>query len=265
MPVAAGGDHPARSDGAPPRTRRQMRAHRRRRSRGPILAGLALVMAAGAGSIASLTADPNPSSDGDTAAFPGAGESSAAPAELTRSPVPLVPPTASRSADVNPAAEKVAAAPRRISEVGGRAERTSGTWPALTYTLKASDTSEEPLRFPGAIIGFELTNSSVSRVTVTEGRYFTAVGDLPVQTASYDECRRHRFYARWMALDPSAVVEATFVDESVRTVQNRPVQGAAGWQSSFGCVQPALRIRTPAGTNPASADVLVETQVWRRR
>lgn len=216
--------------------------------------------------MAALTGDPKDvPRDGDLAAFPDAGGAPSESGELTDSPVALVPPSVDEGGGAEPAAEKRAAVPRRISEVSGRPERAGGTWPALTYTLSASDTAEEPLRFPGAIIGFERAGSTVSQVRVTEGRFFTAVGDLPVRTASYDECRAQRFYVRWMALDPDAVVEATFVDEHVRTVQNRPVRGAAGWQSSYGCVQPALRILPPAGANPASADILVETQVWRRR
>lgn len=265
------------ADGGPP-TRRQVRARRRRRSRGPILAGLALMVAAGVGSVAALAFDPpgRTGADGDLAAFPD-GEVSPSVGDLGSSPVPLVP-SSLEGADAGAeggdakadgagqsAARKEAAVPRRISEVGSRPARTSAAWPALTYTLKASTTTEEPLRFPGAIIGFRLADSSVSRVSLSESKYFAAVGDLPVRTASYEECREQRFYVRWMAEDPDAVVEATFVDEHVRTVQNRPVSGSSGWQSSYGCVQPALRIRTPAGANPAGADVLVETQVWRQR
>jgi hypothetical protein len=161
------------------------------------------------------------------------------------------------------AAQKSVQLPTRIEDVPDRPART-GSWPALRYTLQASQSAQEPLRFPGAISGFTLVDSAVSTVTITKSRYFTAVGGLPVRTASYDECRRHRFFVRWMALDPDAVVESTFVDEPVRTVQNRPVRGSSGWQSSYGCVQPALRIRPPAGVAPDRATVLVETQVWRR-
>ena len=74
-----------------------------------------------------------------------------------------------------------------------------------------------------------------------------------------------------MVLDPSAGVEATLVDEGVHTAQNKPVRGTSGWMSSYGCVQPALRVQstTTAGTSTAGTStavtVLVETQVWRRR
>lgn len=155
--------------------------------------------------------------------------------------------------------------PSRISQVPGRPSHAGASWPALTYTLEAALGAAEPPTFPGALQGFSLQAGGRSTVTVSQSRYFTAVGHLPVRTASYAECRAQRFYVRWMAVDPRAVVEATFVDEGVHTVQNRPVSGAAGWMSSYGCVQPALRIRPPAGANPTRAQVIVETQVWRRR
>jgi hypothetical protein len=78
-------------------------------------------------------------------------------------------------------------------------------------------------------------------------------------------CRQQRFFVRWQAIDPKAVVESSFVDAQVRTVQNRPVRGAGGWQSSFGCVQPALRIRPPAGSAPKKTVVVAQMQVWVKR
>ena len=193
----------------------------------------------------------------------GAADASRPGAERAAASAPDGGQGAAQGSESPPAAAKSAQLPTRIEDVPDRPART-GSWPALTYTLQASRTAAEPLRFLGALSGFELVDSSASTVTVTENRYFSAVGELPVRTATYDECRRQRFFVRWMALDPTAVVESTFVDEHVRTVQNRPVQGSSGWQSSYGCVQPAMRIRPPSGDAPDRAVVLVETQVWRR-
>jgi len=161
------------------------------------------------------------------------------------------------------AVQSAAPAPFRISELADRPTR-AGSWPPLTYTLQASASSDEPLRFPTSVPGYRLSASAVSRVELEESRYFTPVGRLAVRTASYDECKATRFYIRWIATDPDAVVESSFVDEAVATLQNQPVSGAAGWQSSYGCVQPALRIR-PGSSGPENASVIIETQTWKRR
>lgn len=152
---------------------------------------------------------------------------------------------------------------QRIADVPDR-PAVAALWPVFTYTLQAAPGTEEPPAFPAAVPGFSLVRSAGQVVTVRENRFFTAVGSLPVRTATYAVCREQRFYVRWMAVDPRAQVEATLVDEHVRTVQNTPVRGSAGWLSSYGCVQPALRIRPPAGSAPDRATVIVETRVWQR-
>ncbi len=220
-----------------------------------MVAGAVLMVAASAGAFAALQNEPDPpASTGASAAAPGV-QPTAGPGESAPIGSPAEPAS-------EPAAQKSAALPTRISDVADRQE-LAGSWPAFTYTLQASTSSAAPLVFPGAINGFSLVDSQVSREVIEPGRYFAAVGELPVRTASYDQCREYRFYTRWMTVDPQARVESTFVDEAVRTVQNRPVEGSSGWQSSYGCVQPAMRI-TPSA-EAGSAVVLVETQVWRRR
>ncbi len=224
-----------------------------------------VVAAAATGSVAALMSAPDDrpvvagypsgSAKADRSAVTSPSQDDVDAAQLTE---------ADAGTDAAPSAG-TATRPSRISQIPGRPPHAGPSWPALTYTLEAAIGAAEPPTFPGALQGFALQAGGRSTVTVSQSRYFTAVGHLPVRTASYAECRAQRFYVRWMAVDPRAVVEATFVDEGVHTVQNRPVSGAAGWMSSYGCVQPALRIRPPAGATPARAQVIVETQVWRRR
>jgi hypothetical protein len=253
-----------------PTTRRQARARRRRRT-GPLAAGIVVVAAAATGSAAALMSAPGNrptvagypswSAKAPSAAAARADAEDADDAEGAEGAgLPVAGGVGGGTASSGGSAP---VQPSRISQVPDRPAHPGGSWPALTYTLESAAGRAEPPTFPGALQGFALQASGRSTVRVSQSRYFTAVGRLPVRTASYSECRRQRFYVRWLALDPRAVVDATFVDEGVHTVQNTPVRGAAGWMSSYGCVQPALRIR-PAAV-PSQAMVIVETQVWRRR
>lgn len=259
---------------APPLTRRQARPRRRRRS--PLAVGFVIVAAAATGSVAALMTS---SDEASTGAYPSVPPAPPAPRSAAGGPT-TSPVHAARSVTSSPrlsgpglVSQRAAgastdqtrrtASTRRISDVPDRPS-TVVDWPALTYTLKAADGPMEPPAFPAAPAGFVVSSSSSSTVTITRGRYFTAVGRLPVRTAAYDVCRRQRFFVRWLAVDPAAVIAATLVDERVSTVQNRPVHGSAGWMSTFGCVQPALRI-APSTLGPGSATVIVETQVWQRR
>lgn len=226
------------------------------------MAGLVVVAAATTGSVAALLmGGPEPKT---VAAFPTASPPAAsrggAPSLVAESPLP------DATLEVEPSAAP-SPTPLRFDKNGMPVlgAYVGAPWPALTYTLKAADRGRVPAPFPKAVPGYRLKESFTSKLTVEESRFFTAFGDLPVRTASYDVCRQMRFYVRWMAVDPKAVVEATFVDAPVRTVQNKPVSGAGGWQSSYGCVQPALRIRPPAGTNPKKVVVVAQMQVWVRR
>jgi len=272
-------------ENAAPVTRRGVRKRRRRRT-GPLAAGFVIVAAAATGSVAALMTRPAtptvttfpsvpppppellssgvPATDdesGTAGSADGAGPSlSAAHRALTRTA-----PSASSGNHARTAAAATAGpgAAGRIADVPDR-PTVNALWPVFIYTLQAAPGTGEPPAFPHAVPGFSLIRSVTSVVSVRENRFFAAVGSLPVRTAGYARCREQRFYVRWMAVDPRAAVEATFVDEHVRTVQNRPVRGAAGWMSSYGCVQPALRIRPPAGSAPDHATVIVETRVWQR-
>jgi hypothetical protein len=138
-------------------------------------------------------------------------------------------------------------------------------WPALTYTLRAVTGGMAPAPFPSTVPGYVLADSFTTRLNVVESKRFQVFGDLPVKNVDYQRCRRQRFFVRWQAVGSAAVVESTFVDALVRTVQNHPVSGGSGWQSSFGCVQPAMRIRPPAGALAHHVVVVAEMQVWERR
>jgi hypothetical protein len=226
-----------------------------------------VVAAAATGSAAALMSAPGHRSP--VAGYPSPSAKAAPSASISAgaegAEVSELPVTNAVGGGTAPSAGAARVQPNRISQVPDRPAYPGGSWPALTYTLESAAGIAEPPTFPGGLQGFALQASGRSTVRVSQNRYFTAVGRLPVRTASYSECRRQRFYVRWMALDPRAVVDATFVDQGVHTVQNTPVRGAAGWMSSYGCVQPALRIRPAAAAIPSQAMVIVETQVWRRR
>ncbi|MBK6871030.1 MAG: hypothetical protein IPG94_06450 [Kineosporiaceae bacterium] len=276
QPGTEGTDSIELIEAAAPLTRRQARPRRRRRS--PLAVGFVIVAAAATGSVAALMTS---SEDASTGAYPSVPPVPPAPSSAVDGPTTSpAQAEAARSVTSSPRlsgpglvtqrAARASSDPgrrpagaRRISDVPDRPAAVID-WPTLTYTLKAADGPMEPPSFPAAPAGFAVTSSSTSTVTITRGRYFTAVGKLPVRTAAYDVCRRQRFFVRWLAIDPAAVVAATLVDERVSTVQNRPVHGSAGWMSTFGCVQPALRI-APSTLGPGSATVIVETQVWQRR
>jgi hypothetical protein len=262
-------------------SRRQARAKKRRHS-GPVVAGLVIVAAATTGSLAALLSNdpvpsgttvagyPSASAAGSTPVSP-AKASTAAPGSRPSSSVPASRAGASSAADdaEGDAQDPEAQAP--ATDASGALLMPSGTpyigprWPALTYTLKATSNGMAPAPFPKVVPGYVLKDSFTTRLTVTETTKFAVFGDLPVRTASYNVCRQQRFFVRWLAIDAKAVVESSFVDAQVRTVQNRPVRGAGGWQSSFGCVQPALRIRPPAVSGPKRTVVVAQMQVWVRK
>ncbi len=242
-------------------TRRRARARRRRA--GPLIAGLVVVAAAGTGSVAALiTSRPGSSDGGAVAAYPSA--TSSAPASRVGLPLSAVDaspsPDQTQDATVAPPSDPPGAP---VMPVG--TPYRGADWPALSYTLKAVTGGMAPAPFPDAVPGYVLQDSFTTRLNVVEAKRFIGFGDLPVKNVSYDQCRRQRFFVRWQSADPKAVIEATFVDAHVRTVQNRPVSGTSGWQSSFGCVQPAMRIRPPAGPRPARTVVVAQMQVWVRR
>ena len=238
----------------PVTSRREARRPRRRRT-GPIIAAGVVLLAAAGGSAAVLRTSPPA---GGEVAYPGGIRG----VGTTGSP--------GKAVVAGPALTQ-AGAPTGVSVSRGG---TAGTplpsakpyvgapWLALTYTLQATKGGMGPAPFPVAVPGYRLNNTWASRATIRADRHFTAVGGLPVRTASWQQCRGQRFFVRWLAEDPKAVVDASFVDAGVRTVQNAPVHGAGGWMSSYGCVQPALRIRP--GVGPATAKVIVQVQVWNR-
>jgi len=243
-------------------SRRQARARRRRRT-GPLIAGVVVVGAAATGSVAALITSSPGSPDGSSvAAYP----SSTASSPASRGGAPLAVVENPASADPS-APASVSAPPDSSTETTmpvGTPYR-GPDWPALTYTLKAVTGDMAPAPFPSAVPGYVLKTSYTTQISVSEAKRFIAFGDLPVKNVSYAQCRQQRFYVRWQSSDPKAIIEATFVDSQVRTVQNHPVSGTSGWLSSFGCVQPALRIRPPAGSHPDHAKVVAQLQVWVRR
>jgi hypothetical protein len=243
------GDAPERSVSS----RREARRPHRRRT-GPILAAGAVLLATAGASFAVLGSGPRTGTD---LAYPGGSRTAGTTGR---------PGTAAGQAAATQAAAPADVTISRAGTAGttmpaGRAY-SGAPWPALAYTLQATTNGMRPAPFPVAVPGYRLSKSWAASATVTADRHFAAVGGLPVRTTSWGQCRTQRFYLRWQASDPRAVVDASFVDAAVRTVQNSPVHGAGGWMSSYGCVQPALRIRPGAG--PATATVTLQVQVWNR-
>jgi hypothetical protein len=236
----------------PVTSRREARRPRHRRT-GPIIAAGVVLLAAAGGSAAVLRTGTHA---GGEVAYPGGSRSTG----TTGSPGKIV---------ISGSAPTQAGAPTGVSVSRGGTAATplpsakpyvGASWLALTYTLQATKGGTGPAPFPVAVPGYRLANTWAARATITADRHFSAVGGLPVRTANWQQCRTQRFFVRWLAEDPKAVLDASFVDAGVRTVQNVPVHGAGGWMSSYGCVQPALRIRP--GVGPASAKVIVQVQVW---
>ena len=236
----------------PPVSRREARRPRRRRT-GPVIAAGVVLLAAAGGSAAALRSGPR---GGTEVAYPGGTRT----AGTTGSPGKAVAAGGAATQAGTPAGVSISRGGTAGTTMPAARPYSGAPWLALTYTLKATTSGMEPAPFPVAVPGYRLSNAWTSRATISADRHFSAVGGLPVRTTSWDQCRKQRFFVRWLAGDPKAVVDASFVDAGVHTVQNAPVHGAGGWMSSYGCVQPALRIRPGAG--PASARVIVQVQVW---
>ena len=75
-------------------------------------------------------------------------------------------------------------------------------------------------------------------------------------------CDQQRFYIRWRSLNPSALVESTFLSAPDLIVINKPVRGEAGWMSGYGCGQPGFRL-VSSRDGSTLADIIVEVERWQ--
>lgn len=132
-------------------------------------------------------------------------------------------------------------------------------WPPLADILKVAGAGQSPPPFPTAATGYSFSRSVQTTVRAFEGTKWATVTDFP---ATMNGCDQQRFYIRWRSLNPSAAIQATFVSSPDDIVLDAPVTGTAGWQSGYGCGQPAFRLSSTASDGSTLADVVVEYQVW---
>jgi serine/threonine protein kinase len=139
---------------------------------------------------------------------------------------------------------------------------TSGQGPAwgdADVVLRAvrSQDQERPA-FPDEVPGYSLADQHRETVRVFDDKQWQMLYQLP---ATMNECAQRRFFVRWRSLDPTAEVEATWVSADGSEVENKAVRGTAGWQSNYGCSQPAFRLRSSGSGSPLD-DVVVDVQRW---
>lgn len=137
----------------------------------------------------------------------------------------------------------------------------SSPWPSPGTDLAESPEARpagEPPEFPSRVDGYELAGEWRSIERAFESADWTTIYEFP---ATMNGCVRQRFYVRWRAANPDAVVEATMVSTGV-IVLVEPAAGAVGWMSGSGCAQPAFRMQDSAGESTLT-DVFVEVQQWK--
>jgi hypothetical protein len=133
-------------------------------------------------------------------------------------------------------------------------------WQDADVVLRAvrSQDQERPA-FPDEVRGYSLAdqNRETLRIFTGDKQWYT----LDQFPATMNGCDQQRFYVRWRSLDPTAEVEATWVSSDGSEIENKAVRGSAGWQSNYGCSQPAFRLQK-SGPGSTLDDVVVEVQRW---
>ena len=132
-------------------------------------------------------------------------------------------------------------------------------WPQLADVLKVVRAGQSPPPFPTAAKGYSFSRSVRTTVRAFAGTQWSTVTDFP---ATMNGCNQQRFYIRWRSLNSSAAIRATFVSSPDDIVLNKPVTGTAGWQSGYGCGQPAFLLPGTGSDGSTLADLVVEYQVW---
>jgi hypothetical protein len=107
--------------------------------------------------------------------------------------------------------------------------------------------------------GYSLADENRETVRVFDDEQWQLLEQFP---ATMNGCDQQRFYIRWRSLDPTAEVEATWVSSDGSEIENKAVRGSAGWQSNYGCSQPAFRLRK-SGSGSTLDDVVVDVQRWQ--
>jgi hypothetical protein len=136
------------------------------------------------------------------------------------------------------------------------------TWPTpgneLAEPLEAVPAGGKPPAFPDAVEGYSLNREWRETVRAFEGMEWATVYEFP---ATMNSCGLQRFYIRWRTANEQATAEATFLSSTGDIVLEDPVAGVAGWMSSYGCGQPAFRMKSSADESTLT-DVVIEIQQW---
>jgi serine/threonine protein kinase len=219
--------------------------------RGPwlaVAAVLAAVVVAGAAwlLVHRSTADASSQQAGSTTGRTPAVTSSSRPSITSSTSSAPPAPSSSTSTD--------ATTPPTATDTSGQ-----GRWGDADVVLRAvRSQDQEPPAFPDEVPGYSLGDQNRETVRIFDDKQWQIIDQFP---ATMDGCDQHRFYVRWRSLDPTAEVEATWVSSDGSEVAKKSVRGSAGWQSNYGCSQPAFRLRSSDGGSTHD-DVVVEVQRW---
>jgi hypothetical protein len=202
------------------------------------------------------SADASSGQAGSSATRTPAGTSTAEPS-LTPSTPPSLTPSASSAAPTpsSPASTDVTT-PATATDTSGR----GSAWGNADVVLRAvnSQDQERPA-FPEEVPGYSLADEDSETLRVFTGeKQWQGLDGFP---ATMNGCSQQRFYVRWRSLDPTAEVEATWAGSDGSLIESKVVRGTAGWQSNFGCSQPAFRLHSSGGRSTLT-DVVVDVQRW---
>jgi serine/threonine protein kinase len=192
----------------------------------------------------------------DTASQQAGSSARRTPAATSTAQRSPVPPTSSTTPPTSSSTSRDATTPPTATDTSGQGP----AWEDRDVVLRAvrSEDQERPA-FPDAVPGYSLADQNRETVRVFTGtKQWQTPEDFP---ATGSECDQQRFYVRWVSLDPSADVEATWVSYDGSEVESKSVRGSAGWQSNDGCSRPAFRLRS-SGSRSTLTDLVVEVQRW---
>jgi len=167
--------------------------------------------------------------------------------------LPQTRPSASRSpAPASPAA------PASPTPAAAPSPADPDPWLLADFVARALPSDGTPPPFPAAVPDFALADTQRTTVRAFIGQDYSTIYRFPDST---NKCAQQRFFIRWRALDPTAIVEVTSGNSRHLKRRTEPVRGNTGWQSSDGCYEPGLR-ETSSGSG-SFTDVTVEYQRWQ--
>ena len=188
--------------------------------------------------------------------------SSQAGSSTARTPAvtsPSTPSTTSSASSTPPAPSSSTSADATTPATATDTSGQGAAWGDADVVLRAvRSQDQEPPAFPGEVRGYSLADRNRETVRIFDDKQWQIIDRFP---ATMDECDQQRFYVRWRSLDPAAEVEATWVSSDGSEIEKKAVRGSAGWQSNYGCSQPAFRLRS-SGNEAALDDIVVEVQRW---